>query len=80
VGNIVPERVELNIGYIITSGIRIAGSSGATRADMAQVFALHETQPFQFVVHAELPLDRADAAQRMVRAGGLRGRVVLLPE
>ncbi len=80
IGNIVPERVELNIGYIITTGILVAGSSGATRDDMAAVFRLHETEPFQFVVHAELPLDRADDAQRMVRAGGLRGRIVLVPE
>jgi len=79
VGNIVPERVELNIGYIITMGIRIAGSSGATRTDMADVFGLHAADPFKFVIHGEMPLERADEAQRAVRAGGLRGRIVLLP-
>lgn len=79
VGNIVPERVELNVGYIITSGIVVAGSSGANRADMAEVLQLHATEPFQLVIHATLPLERADEAQRLVHAGGLRGRIVLLP-
>jgi len=80
VGNIVPERVELNLGYIITRGIRIAGSSGATRDDMANVQDLHNAAPFELSLHAELPLDRADEAQRAVHAGGLRGRIVLVPE
>lgn len=79
VGNIVPDRVELNIGYIITSGIQIAGSSGANREDMKGVLALHAERPFDVEIHEQLPLDRADAAQRMVLDGGLRGRIVLVP-
>lgn len=78
VGNIVPERAELNLGYIITRGIRIAGSSGATRDDMKNVQDLHRARPFDLALHAELPLDRADEAQRLVHAGGLRGRIVLV--
>jgi acryloyl-coenzyme A reductase len=79
VGNITGGRVELNIGYVITYGLQITGSSGATRADMASVLALHAAKPFDIPIHARLPLTDADRAQRLVAAGGLRGRVVLFP-
>lgn len=78
VGNIVPARAELNLGYIITRGIQIAGSSGATRADMTEVLALHEARPFRFDVET-LPLAEADSAQRRLRQGGCQGRLVLVP-
>ncbi len=80
VGNVVPARFPVNVGYLITYGISIRGNSGATRADMAQVIALHRAQPFAFQVHACRPLQEADAAQRAVKEGGLRGRIVLTPE
>lgn len=79
VGNITGERIELNIGYVITFGLQIIGSSGATRADMAALLAQHARSPFDVPIHARLPLDEADAAQRLVAAGGLHGRVVLMP-
>lgn len=79
VGNITGERVDLNVGYVITYGLTILGSSGATRADMARVLALHAARPFDVPIHARLPLADADRAQRLVAAGGLRGRVVLFP-
>ncbi len=76
VGNIQPERASLNLGYVITNGITIIGGSGATRTDMAKLFALG---PFESVIERILPLARADEAQRAVLAGGLRGRIVLVP-
>lgn len=76
VGNIQPERASLNLGYLITNGLAIIGGSGATRADMAKLFALG---PFESVIERTLPLAQADAAQRAVLAGGLRGRIVLVP-
>jgi D-arabinose 1-dehydrogenase-like Zn-dependent alcohol dehydrogenase len=79
VGNITGERVELNVGYVITYGLQITGSSGATRSDMAAVLALHAQRPFDVPIHARLPLTDADRAQRLVAGGGLRGRVVLFP-
>jgi D-arabinose 1-dehydrogenase-like Zn-dependent alcohol dehydrogenase len=78
VGNVVPERANLNLGYVITRGIVIVGSSGANRDDMAAVLALHAAEPLSFQV-TEMSLDRADEAQRAVRAGGLRGRIALVP-
>jgi D-arabinose 1-dehydrogenase-like Zn-dependent alcohol dehydrogenase len=79
VGNVADARVELNLGWVITHGARIIGSSGATRHDMDEVLSLHAAQPFRVPIHAELPLADADRAQRLVAAGGLAGRIVLVP-
>jgi D-arabinose 1-dehydrogenase-like Zn-dependent alcohol dehydrogenase len=80
VGNIVPERVALNLGALITRGLSLIGGSGATRADMAELLAQHKAKPFTVVIDRVLPLSQADAAQRSVRAGGLKGRIVLVPD
>lgn len=79
VGNITGERIDLNIGYVITFGLQIIGSSGATRADMVALLAHHAQNPLAVPIHARLPLAEADRAQRLVANGGLRGRVVLVP-
>jgi D-arabinose 1-dehydrogenase-like Zn-dependent alcohol dehydrogenase len=79
VGNVVEARVDVNLGYVITRALRVVGSSGATRRDMDDVLALHAKQPFTMPIHASLPLADADRAQRAVVAGGLRGRIVLVP-
>jgi zinc-binding alcohol dehydrogenase/oxidoreductase len=79
IGNVVEERVALNLGYLITSGIQLVGSSGATREHMNDVFELHAERRFRVHLHECLDLAEADRAQRAVRAGGLRGRIVLLP-
>lgn len=73
------ERVNLNLGYVITKGISISGGSGANRREMAEVFALHADRPFQVPIARSLPLAQAEEAQRLVKAGGLFGRVVLVP-
>jgi acryloyl-coenzyme A reductase len=79
VGNIVPERVALNLGALITRGLSLIGGSGATRRDMVELLALHAAKPFDVAIDRVLPLSQADAAQRLVRAGGLKGRIVLVP-
>ena len=58
-----------------------ASSAEAARpaADMAELLALHEAKPFTVAIDRVLPLSQADAAQRLVRAGGLKGRIVLVP-
>ena len=79
VGNVVEERASVNLGFIVTRGLQIIGSSGATRADMKEVLALHAEKPFSIPIHEQLELEQADRAQRMVQAGGLQGRLVLVP-
>ncbi|EFQ82330.1 GroES-like protein [Aeromicrobium marinum DSM 15272] len=79
VGNITGERIQLNIGYVITFGLQIIGSSGATRADMAALLAHHAENPVDVPIHDRMPLAEADRAQRLVAAGGLEGRIVLIP-
>jgi D-arabinose 1-dehydrogenase-like Zn-dependent alcohol dehydrogenase len=71
--------VALNLGALITRGLSLIGGSGATRTDMAKLFALHQQRPFDVNIDRILPLSAADAAQRSVRAGGLKGRIVLVP-
>jgi D-arabinose 1-dehydrogenase-like Zn-dependent alcohol dehydrogenase len=77
IGNVVVTRAELNLGYVIVNALRIIGSSGATAADMTALFAAGA--PLPLPVDRALPLSRADEAQRLVRAGGVRGRIVLSP-
>jgi D-arabinose 1-dehydrogenase-like Zn-dependent alcohol dehydrogenase len=77
VGNVTREKVALNLGAVITRGLAILGGSGATPEDMRGVLAMHAAEPFRFAVAHTMPLARADEAQRLVRAGGLRGRIVL---
>jgi D-arabinose 1-dehydrogenase-like Zn-dependent alcohol dehydrogenase len=79
IGNVIQENVALNLGYVITSGLHLVGSGGAMREQMKDVFDLHAERPFQMHVHERLDLADADRAQRAVQAGGLRGRIVLLP-
>jgi D-arabinose 1-dehydrogenase-like Zn-dependent alcohol dehydrogenase len=79
VGNVVPERVPVNLGFVVTRGLTVIGGSGATRREMAAVMASHAEQPFEVPLDRTLPLADADRAQRLVRAGGLHGRVVLVP-
>jgi len=79
VGNVVAERVALNLGYVIVNALHVVGSSGATAADMAALLALARERPLQVPIADEVELARADAAQRRVRAGGLGGRIVLRP-
>ena len=79
VGNVVQDKAALNLGYVVTRGLQIIGSSGATRADMAELIDLHRAAPFALVADDIVDLADADRAQRRVRAGGLRGRIVLLP-
>ncbi|MCB9728233.1 MAG: alcohol dehydrogenase catalytic domain-containing protein [Deltaproteobacteria bacterium] len=79
VGNIVDARVELNLGYIITFGIRVIGSSGASGADMEALLSWLGSHPIGLRIARTLELSRADEAQRLLRRGGLEGRVVLVP-
>jgi len=79
VGNVTREKVALNLGLVITRGLTILGGSGATHDEMRAVLALHAERPFDFPLARAMPLERADEAQRLVRAGGLRGRIVLEP-
>jgi D-arabinose 1-dehydrogenase-like Zn-dependent alcohol dehydrogenase len=77
IGNVVDERVALNLGYIIVNALRVVGSSGATATDMASLFAFTHGRALALPIVDELPLARADEAQRRVKAGGLMGRIVL---
>ncbi len=80
VGNIVPGRVELNLGYIITFGVRVIGSSGASAADMDALLDWTRSHPLAARIAKTVALSDADEAQRSLRAGGLEGRIVIVPQ
>lgn len=79
IGNVVEQKAEVNLGFLVVGGLRVVGSSGATREDMAALLALHKSSPLPIEPCATLPISQADEAQRRVRAGGLEGRIVLVP-
>ena len=78
VGNVVDARADVNLGYVITRALRIVGSSGATPADLGEVLALHAARPLTMPI-TTMPLADADRAQRALVAGGVHGRIVLVP-
>jgi acryloyl-coenzyme A reductase len=80
VGNVTQQMASVNLGYVITRGLTIVGGSGATRTDMAALCALHAERPLRVAIDRVLPLAQAEEAQRLVRAGGLAGRIVLVPD
>ena len=47
---------------------------------MEEVVAMHAVSPFTIAVARVFPLHRADEAQRALRAGGVEGRYVLVPD
>ncbi len=77
IGNIEDSKVALSIGRVIVGAVRIAGSSGATRTDMADLLRFQAEHGLDFIIHETMALTEADAAMRKVRAGGLQGRIVL---
>jgi D-arabinose 1-dehydrogenase-like Zn-dependent alcohol dehydrogenase len=77
IGNVTIARPEVNLGYLVTRGLRVFGSAGASREDMAELLSLHAATPLEFPSADVLPLARADQAQRRLREGGVSGRLVL---
>jgi D-arabinose 1-dehydrogenase-like Zn-dependent alcohol dehydrogenase len=79
VGNISDSRVEVNMGRIVVGDVRICGSTGATRSDLRALLVLLEGSGVQVEIAEELPLRDADVAHSALRAGGVQGRLVLVP-
>jgi len=46
---------------------------------MEGCLALHATSPYVVRIAERVPLTKADEAQRRLRAGGIDGRLVLMP-
>jgi acryloyl-coenzyme A reductase len=79
IGNVEDSRVAVNLGYLIVQALRVVGSSGASEMDMKGLLALHEEKPFEIAIDRRLDLRHAEQAHQLVKNGGLRGRVVLVP-
>jgi D-arabinose 1-dehydrogenase-like Zn-dependent alcohol dehydrogenase len=79
VGNVTAERVELNPGYAILNEIAIAGSAGASRADLEHVLRLAASGELTPMLEGTLPLEKAEEAHTRLREKGVTGRLVLVP-
>jgi acryloyl-coenzyme A reductase len=79
VGNVTAERVEVNPGYLILREIAVAGSSSATRAELAEVLGWVRDGKLLPIVAARRPLEEAIAAQQALTDKRIVGRQVLVP-
>lgn len=79
VGNITTQRVELNPGFLILREIAVAGSSGATRADLAEVLRWARDGKLKPIVAARWPLAQAAEAQAALAGKRVVGRQILVP-
>jgi D-arabinose 1-dehydrogenase-like Zn-dependent alcohol dehydrogenase len=79
VGNVTVERIDVNPGYLILREITVSGSSGASRADLAEVLGWAQAGKLRPVVAERLPLAEARHAQERVAQKGVVGRLVLTP-
>jgi D-arabinose 1-dehydrogenase-like Zn-dependent alcohol dehydrogenase len=79
VGNITQERLDVNPGYLIVREASVAGSSGATRAELAEVLAWAAAGRLRPIVADRLPLAAARDAQARLAQKGVVGRIVVRP-
>jgi acryloyl-coenzyme A reductase len=79
VGNITVERLEVNPGYLIMRDLTVSGSSGATRAELAEVLQWVAEGKLRPIVAERRPLVEARAAQEKLTQRGVLGRQVLIP-
>lgn len=79
VGNVTPDRVQLDAGFAILSELVIAGSAGCSRTDLLDVLAWVEDGRVRPVVADVLPLPQASEAHRRLEAREAGGRIVLRP-
>lgn len=79
VGNVTQEHVDVNPGYLIVREIEVAGSAGASRADLAEVFGWAAAGKLKPVIADRMKLEDAAAAQERLANKGVVGRIVLIP-
>jgi acryloyl-coenzyme A reductase len=79
VGNVTQERVEVNPGFLISREISVAGSMGATRAELAEVLDWVQAGKLTPIVAARRPLAEARAAQAALKDKSIVGRQLLIP-
>ncbi|HEX8953632.1 MAG TPA: zinc-binding dehydrogenase, partial [Polyangia bacterium] len=79
VGNVTTERVEVNPGYLISRELAVAGSAGATRAELAEVLGWAQAGTLRPIIAARRPLAEAREAQAALADKRVVGRQLLLP-
>jgi D-arabinose 1-dehydrogenase-like Zn-dependent alcohol dehydrogenase len=78
-GNVTVEHQSINPGYFILNEVTLSGTSGCSRADLAEVLAWVEDGAVKPKLAEVLPLARAADAQKRLEDKGVVGRLVLVP-
>jgi D-arabinose 1-dehydrogenase-like Zn-dependent alcohol dehydrogenase len=79
VGNVTQERIEVNPGYLISRELSVAGSMGASKPELAEVFGWVRDGKLRPIVAARRPLSEAREAQAALKDKGVVGRQLLIP-
>ncbi|MBN1965840.1 MAG: zinc-binding dehydrogenase [Anaerolineae bacterium] len=79
VGNTSGPKFELDIRYLFGKHISLIGSTMAPRADFVTVMQLVFEGKLKPVIGAELPLADTAEGHRMLEAGDVPGKIVLVP-
>ncbi len=79
VGNITSGRLDVNPGYLIVRQISVAGSAGATRAELGEVLGWAADGRLRPVVAEKMGLSAAAEAQSRLKSKAVIGRIVLDP-
>lgn len=79
VGNTSGPKFELDIRYIFGKHISLIGSTMAPRADFVTVMQLVFDGKLKPVIGAELPLAETAEGHRLLEAGDVLGKIVLVP-
>lgn len=79
IGNISVKRANIALGSLILYENKIAGSSGASKKELMEVFELVEQNKLRPIVHSELPLsiEGVQSAHKLLKEKSVMGRVVL---
>jgi D-arabinose 1-dehydrogenase-like Zn-dependent alcohol dehydrogenase len=79
IGNVTTERVEVNPGFLISREISLAGSMGASKAELGEVLGWARDGKLEPIVAARRPLAEARAAQAALADKSIVGRQLLIP-
>ncbi len=78
-GEIVGDKVDLNLAEVIFRDTTILGTSGVSKANVALAASMVLDDKIWPVVNVELPLERAEEGYQLITERKPIGRIVLLP-
>jgi NADPH:quinone reductase-like Zn-dependent oxidoreductase len=79
IGNISLAKVQMSLGPMILFEHKVVGSSGATKAELEQIFQMVQQGKLKPIIHSEFPLSISgvQSAHKLLKEKSVMGRVVL---